>query len=446
MIEGSAHEPGHEPDPDAAPAHDVGWQATVTRQLAFGAAALPDERGARWLDDHGRADPSRGIHTWITARMAHVFSLGTLLAEGSEDSDDSDRAGDDPAAEHRELARRAVAALAGPLHDDEHGGWFAGLDADGAPAQGGTKAAYPHAFVLLAAASAATAGVEGAEELLAGVTRTVDERFVDGTGLPVDRWDRGFSHLAGYRGVNATMHLLEASLAAWDVAADPRHLDRAVAAATPVVAWAAEREWRVPEHFTAPAWGAAWTETPEHHRDEPDHPFEPYGATVGHGLEWSRLVLQLDAALAAAGRPPVLDAVIAARGLYDRAVSDGWSRDGADGFVYTTDWSGAPVVRTRMHWVVAEAVCAAASLAVTTGDPRYAEDLAAWRAHAVAVWEDPATGTWAHERSPDLGASATVWQGRPDLYHTVHAALLPELPPAPTAARALAERAALNAG
>lgn len=434
MIEGSEHEPGHETGPGAAPVVEVGWRATVRRQLAFGRASLPDGHGARWLDEHGRPDPTQGVHTWITARMAHVFSLGALLTDG------------DDAAEHRELARRAVAALAGPLQDDEHGGWFAGLDADGTPAQEGTKSAYPHAFVLLAAASSTVAEVPGAAELLARATDVLDGRFADATGLPVDRWDRTFTELAPYRGVNAAMHLLEASLAAWDATHDARHLDRAVAVAVPVVGWAADRDWRVPEHFTAPARGEAWVEQPEHHRDQPDHPFEPYGATVGHGLEWSRLVLQLDAALAAAGRPPALDAVIAARGLYDRAVTEGWARDGADGFVYTTDWQGVPVVRTRMHWVVAEAVCAAATLAVTTGDQRYAEDLAAWRAHAVAVWEDPRTGTWVHERSPALEPSSTVWRGRPDLYHSVHAALLPELPPAPTAARALADRAALTAG
>ena len=57
------------------------------------------------------------------------------------------------------------------------------------------------------------------------------------------------------------------------------------------------------------------------------------------------------------------DAVDAA---FDRAVADGWDVDGAPGFVYTTDWSGRPVVSQRMHWVAAEAISAAAALAVPT--------------------------------------------------------------------------------
>ena len=71
-------------------------------------------------------------------------------------------------------------------------------------------------------------------------------------------------------------------------------------------------------------------------RDRPDDQFQPYGATVGHGLEWSRLLLHLEASLA---DPP--DWLLpAAEALFDRAVADGWAVDGADGFVYTTDWDG----------------------------------------------------------------------------------------------------------
>ena len=118
----------------------------------------------------------------------------------------------------------------------------------------------------------------------------------------------------------------------------------------------------------------------EHHRDQPDHPFQPYGATVGHGLEWSRLLLHLEAALgrrraglAAAGRRSR---------LFERAAADGWFVDGRPGFVYTTDWDGAPVVRDRMHWVTAEGIAAAAALHRRTGEPRFAEHARTWWAFA----------------------------------------------------------------
>ena len=48
----------------------------------------------------------------------------------------------------------------------------------------------------------------------------------------------------------------------------------------------------LPEHFTAD-----WEPVPDYHRDDPAHPFRPYGVTVGHLLEWSRLTLLLGRAL-----------------------------------------------------------------------------------------------------------------------------------------------------
>jgi mannose/cellobiose epimerase-like protein (N-acyl-D-glucosamine 2-epimerase family) len=45
----------------------------------------------------------------------------------------------------------------------------------------------------------------------------------------------------------------------------------------------------------------------EYNRDEPAHPFRPYGATVGHWLEWARLALHLRAALGSAAPQWLLD-------------------------------------------------------------------------------------------------------------------------------------------
>ncbi len=90
-----------------------------------------------------------------------------------------------------------------------------------------------------------------------------------------------------------------------------------------------------------------------------------------------------------------------------------------------------------MHWVVAEAICAAAALHQATGRQEYDDRYRAWWDHAERLWVDPVNGSWQHQRGPDLRPSDTVWAGRPDLYHSLHAVLLPRLPLAPTAARAL---------
>jgi sulfoquinovose isomerase len=387
------------------------WLVDQThKQLAFGRSFPHPAGGAAWLGSDGKPDLSRPVFTWITARMAHVHGLGAVAGIPGSDG----------------LADVALDGLAGRLLDHEHGGWFASIDPDGRVDD--TKSAYATAFVLLAAATTSVAGRPGATELLHLADNVLETRFRTDAGLYAERWDRSWSHLSDYRGVNSNMHVVEASLAAADATGDPRFTDRALRIASIVIHdWARSTDWRVPEHFDAD-----WQPLPEHHRDQPHHPFEPFGATVGHGLEWSRLVVELRAALGDAAPAWMLPA---AQSLFSRAVRDGWSTDGHEGFVYTTDWDGVPVVRERMHWVVCEAICAAAALHQATEDPAYDDLYRTWWKHAVDHWIDPLTGSWQHQLTPDLRPADSVWPGRPDLYHSLHAVVLPRLPLRPAAVR-----------
>jgi sulfoquinovose isomerase len=384
--------------------------------LDFGRRTVPDDAGGRWLADDGSVDASRPVLTWLTARSAHVFALGALLGVPGT----------------RPSAERAIRALRTRLHDDEHGGWYASVDRDGVPDT--TKSAYAHAFVVLAASTGTVAGIDSAADLLPDALDVLSERFWEAdAGMHVDEWDGAWTRPAPYRGVNANMHSVEALLAATDATGDPQWARRARSIAERVVGWAQGREWRIPEHFDAD-----WSPQPDLNRDRPDDQFKPYGATPGHGLEWSRLLLQLDATPGAT--VPATDGVdlrAAAAALYDRAVRDGWAADGAPGFVYTTDWDGTPVVRTRMHWVTAEAIGAAAALHQATGDGRYADDYARWWDYAAEHLLDAEHGSWHHELDASNTPSATVWPGKPDLYHAFQAALLPALPLAPGLAVAL---------
>ncbi|MEG3616074.1 AGE family epimerase/isomerase [Isoptericola haloaureus] len=387
------------PTPPTTPADARRWRAAeVRRLLDFGAAALSGPDGAAWLDADGAADRTRPTQTWITARMAHSYALGHLLGVAGCDA----------------LADRALAGLTGPLHDDEHGGWFAAVGPD--DAVDGTKAAYAHAFVVLAAASAVQAARPGAEALLDEALDVLDRRFWDdGPGMLVDEWDRSWTVLSTYRGINANMHGVEALLAAADATGDPRWHDRAVRICDRVAQWAEATRWRVPEHFTTD-----WTPDLELNADRPRDPFKPYGSTPGHGFEWARLLLQVDVAGGTPGRRTET-----ARRLFERALADGF--DGT-GFVYTVDWSGEPVERRRFHWVAAEAVAAAEVLAAVTGESRYRELAASWWDLLRDRFVDTDRGSWHHELDPHDRPTATVWDGKPDIYHAVQALLVPDLP------------------
>ncbi|WP_296665887.1 AGE family epimerase/isomerase [Demequina sp.] len=391
--------------------------------LRFAAGAVrPD--GFGWLREDGTVDEERAVELWITCRMTHVAALGALANEPPA-------AGGPELQTLLALATHGVHALSGPLRDHDHGGWYAAV-VDGVPTVA-TKQAYGHAFVILAASSAVQAGIEGADALLADALSVSLERFWDeAEGLSVEEWDAAWTTLDGYRGVNANMHTVEAYLAAGDVTGDPDWHVRAGRIAARVAGWARDNDWRIPEHFDS-----AWAPLLEHNRDEPAHPFRPYGATVGHGLEWARLLLSVEGSLGDDAPAGLREAAVA---LYERAVADGWDADGAPGFVYTTDWSGAPVVRLRMHWVLAEAVNAAEALRQVTGEARYAEDAAGWWDYADRFLVDHAGGSWHHELDEANRPAGAVWPGKPDVYHAYQAALLPVLPIVPSFATALARR------
>jgi sulfoquinovose isomerase len=393
--------------------HRAWLDAECARLLTFARDARHPRGGFGWLDAEGRPQPDRPVHTWITARMTHVHALATLRGV--------------PGAAL--FVDEGIAALAGLLHDAAHGGWYAAVGADGVPEP--RKEAYTHAFVVLAASSAAAAGRPGAEALLGSALETLVARFWEpSAGLVAESFAADWSDEERYRGANSNMHTVEALLAAGDVTGDPRWHQRALSITSYLIDEVARRHgWRLIEHF-----GPGWEPQLEHNRTEPAHPFRPYGTTVGHWLEWSRLLLQLEATLAEP--PPWL--LEAATALFTAAVTVGWAADGAPGFPYTLDWDDRPVVRSRMHWVIAEAIGAAATLHERTGAPEYEAWYRAFWDHAAAAFLDLDRGSWHHELTPELTVAGGTWGGKPDLYHAVQATLLPQYALAPALAMQLA--------
>ena len=371
--------------------------------LDFGRKFPSPGGGSYYLGDDGTPWPEKGRETWITSRMTHVYSIGTML-------------GDIPSAP---LVDAALKGLRGELHDGKHGGWYAGLNADGSCMP--TKQCYAHAFVILAASSALLAGRPGARELLDDALAVYNLRFWDeDEGLSLDTWDTGFTTLDSYRGLNANMHTVEAFLAVADAIGEETYRLRAGRIIDRVLDWARENSWRIPEHFSSD-----WVPQPELNRERPDDPFKPYGATPGHGIEWARLIIQW---ALSSGREQAAPYVEAAENLYITAVGDAWNADGAPGLVYTTDWTGKPVVHDRMHWTLAEAINTSAVLYRATGKQRYADDFAMFMAYLDGTVLDHKNGSWFHQLDQNNQLIGTVWPGKSDLYHAFQATLIPYLP------------------
>ncbi|MDO4619037.1 MAG: AGE family epimerase/isomerase [Lachnospiraceae bacterium] len=418
--------------------------------LAFGRRFPAPDGSSYYLGDDGTPWKDRNRETWITSRMVHVYSIGTMLG--------------DPGSE--ELMQAGMKGLTGALHDQKNGGWYAGLTPEGGILP--TKQCYAHAFVILAASSALLAGCPGAKELLDEALALYDLRFWnEEEGLSCDTWNTEFTELSDYRGLNANMHTVEAFLAAADALGDETYRVRAGRIIGHVLGWAEGNGWRTPEHYTK-----EWKSDLTCNIEKPDDPFKPYGATPGHGIEWARLVTQwalssftgtvdVNAAddrsrLSAESKASADDRRLlpaeskasaddqrflsAAESLYDRAIRDAWNADGAPGICYTTDWNGTPVVHDRMHWTLAEAINTSAVLYHVTGKERYAEDYSAFMRYLDEYVLDHENGSWYHQLDRQNQVIGTVWPGKSDLYHALQATLIPYEKPEMSIAAAIHEK------
>ena len=383
--------------------------------LKFGKGFPAPNGGSGWLNADGTLDPSHGVETWITSRMAHVYSIGDMLGY--------------PGA--GELADAALKGLTGILHDDEHGGWYPQVFADGTHAPG--KVCYAHAFVILAASSALLAGRPGAKELLDEALATYDKHFWnDEIGLAVDTWNTEFTELDPYRGLNANMHTTEAFLAVADATGDNAYRVRAGRIIDHVIGWAKHNEWRIPEHFKSD-----WSLDLECNVDKKDDQFKPYGATPGHGIEWARLITQYALSSKQRSEEGKQQLIEAAENLFAQALADAWNAEGTIGLAYTTDWNGKPVVTDRMHWTLAESVNTSATLATVTGKQVYKDWYATFWKYIDEYLIDHKNGSWFHQLNKDNEVIGTVWPGKSDLYHATQCTLIPRLDPAVSVAPAL---------
>lgn len=373
--------------------------------FAFFANQSRDPNGGFFaLGDDGRPllDVQTGVSTreiHVTTRMVHSFAIGQLMGHPGSDA----------------MIDHGIRFLWDGHRDQLHGGYFTKVGHDGAT--NGEKQAYGHAFVLLAASSAKAVGHPDADRLLADISEILHQHFwEDKHGAIAEEFTRDWQSLSSYRGQNSNMHLTEALMAAFEVTNDKSYLNMAERIADRIVNKNAESwSWRLPEHFTK-----EW-EPDLNYKGDPV--FRPEGTTPGHWLEWARLLIQL---WELGGREHQWMPG-AAKALFSNAAREGWNHTGG-GFYYTLDWNGAPIVRDRYWWPCCEGIGAAVFLGAMTNDAIYEE----WYRR---IWNFTAThfidktgGGWFPQVDERGKPSTNPFFGRPDLYHSLQACVIPLLP------------------
>lgn len=418
--------------PGMAMPGDVSWldspqhRAWVTDQalglLSFFRGSLDAAGGFTELDDDGRplptgcppaSSPRQNLLT--VTRAVHSYAIAEMLGIPG----------------CRRVVDAGLATVWEQHRDTTAGGYVEATGSAGAIDT--TKTAYGHAHVLLAAAGAVAAGHAHAAALFDDALEVIDEHFwseEDGAAA-AEACDREWRMLEPYRGANSNMHLCESLLAAAEVGERPDLAERAARLAARFIDGQARAHgWLLPEHYDL-----SWQPMLDYHRDRLDDPFRPYGATIGHSLEWSRLVICCG--LATGG----LDGwyLEASEALFERGVSVGWDAD-RGGLAYTVDWNGRPANADHYWWPIAEGAATSSYLLRVTGRGDYEE----WYR---TFWEYAATHLIDHERGgwyPQLDAAnrrkVHPWYGKPDIYHCLQACLLPMLPVASSVVGAIRRR------
>lgn len=407
------------------------WLSRQMQALLEHGHAARAETGFGYFDADGQIDEDKPIDLAITARMTYVYSLGTLMGiPGS-----------------RRFCDHGLHCLAKYFKDPVYGGWFSAIkhrapDGVGIPwsEAAADKWQYAHAFLILAASAAAVANRPGAFELLREALDNQEEHWLsEDTGLVRDRYARDWSTCAPYRGMNSLMHTIEAYMAAAEATTDPEWVSRAEVMLHMVSEVSAPFDWRVPEHFDE-----QWRPDPSFNKDNPSAHYYPYGSLIGHGMELARLSVQMRSALRSLGRPEPEYLMRMATELFERARLDGWRRDGVPGFIYTVNFDGEPVLRDHLQWVVSEGICATLALRrAILDDGGAVGDIEAYE-HSYRSWLDYLNdymmiepGVFARVLGPDNEPVAETIPGRPDIYHTLQAFLMPRVPLWPPFASAL---------
>ncbi|APG47090.1 AGE family epimerase/isomerase [Phaeobacter porticola] len=377
------------------PHHRDFLRADARRQLAFFAASLGEGPGFHTLDATGQplADTKQQLHT--TTRMVHSYGLAHICGYA-----DADR-----------IVDHGIAYLNSHHKDSTHGGYLWALsERDVADDR---KLAYGHVFVLLAASTAKLAGHPDADALLSDVAEVLDKRFWEPAARRfADEWNRDWTPFSTYRGMNANMHGVEALLTAYEATGETVFLTRAGHILDFFIGHIAPQHgWRLPEHYTE-----GW-QIDQAYAGDPM--FRPAGTTPGHSFELGRLLLQH---WDLTGRRDDT-APDRARLLIERALAEAWLPDG--GFAYTLDFDGKVAMDNRFWWPVTEAIGAVATLIKLEARP---EDELWYRRlwhFAETHFIDKDHGGWYPEIDPQGQVTRTIFNGKPDIYHSLQACLLP---------------------
>jgi mannose/cellobiose epimerase-like protein (N-acyl-D-glucosamine 2-epimerase family) len=287
---------------------------------------------------------------------------------------------------YRDNLNRALSFLREAHRDPASGGyaWQLHWERGRARVLDATNHCYGLAFVLLAYAHALMAGIDEARAWLYETAELMEHRFWQPQhGLYADEATPDW-RLLDYRGQNANMHSVEASLAAYEATRDERFLDRAARVAENIcVRQAALTDGlMIWEHY-----GSDWSVDWDYNKNDMSNIFRPWGYQPGHFTEWAKLLLTLER------HRPLPWLLPRAEALFERAFDKAWDPDHG-GLYYGFGPDFKICDDRKYHWVQCESLATAAVLGKRTAKAVYWDWYERLWAYCWRHWVDHEHGAW----------------------------------------------------
>ena len=348
------------------------WLAAAATESGFFRSALD----RRWRP------AGRQVATLVSqSRLLFVMAAGYEVT-GRED--------------YRRALRKGAEFLLSHFRDDEHGGWFWSVDADGRPIDM-HKDSYGHAFVIFGLSHAGR--VTGERRYLQVALETwgvVKTNFRDELGGIYRRAGRDWSDRAGHS-QNPMMHLFEALLALHDATGSQEVLDDALALAEFIFT----RLYDAAGGYLPEEYDELWRPLPVERGGRVD---------LGHQFEWAFLLSQA----VAKGFPARY--LETGQRLLAFGMAHGFDAE-AGGIFLSTDYTGAVRNRDKGWWQQCEHLRALMRYAAEHGRNDLWEPFEKSLAFVKAHFIDSRYGGW--YAAPDGGAGGgrkgSVWKAG---YHT----------------------------
>ena len=278
------------------------------------------------------------------SRFIYIFSIATILG-------DSNR--------FRHLVEHGLKFLQDHQRDHKNGGYYWILE--GQCIKDSTKKAYGHAFALLASSTAYKAGIANAGKIIDEIIDVLDTHFWrEPDGLYVDEISADWKSVSPYRGQNANMHMCEAMMAAFDATGKKHYLDRAHRIAHSIMFKLLPQSGNlIWEHYNE-EWKIDWNYNKDYTKSE----FRPYGYVIGHSIEWSKLLQNLEKYKPESWMFPC------AEKLFHHAINIGFDRK--HGGIFNIMAPTGEIIDTdKLYWVMAETIGASALFAAKTNHSTY---------------------------------------------------------------------------